>query len=384
MAGAVFPRGHSKEAAVRAFEPLRSLSLLPTSQHAPPPPPAAEEGQAERQAGEDALPGARGRRALARQRQERASPATRRKGRVLGVPMGKSKPPGLLREETGQEDRVLRWGKPSWAGEPPRRGHLVSGTQAVPDRSPDGSRTCGEVRLKGSGRRAASSPAVRDSAPPPGARSCAGQGAGCRTLLPRTPAGAPFGLPDQPGHCACSDGVETHSAHLHLSAAPKSGPPGTGLKAPVPPGWGGGPRAHPEVALLPLAGRWAQAQSPLRSPGGEGSLGGRASRTGCGRASPRSLRHHPGPRGTGSDRPGTAKVWVPEPRPAPSVPRLHGHISLGSLPPPHEGRMSAPPWYETPERHKPRPAPPRDSRAPTPPCCPRLPARYRQKFDDAS
>lgn len=34
-------------------------------------------------------------------------PATRRKGRVLGVPKGKSKPPGLLGEETGQEDRVL-------------------------------------------------------------------------------------------------------------------------------------------------------------------------------------------------------------------------------------------------------------------------------------
>lgn len=99
----------------------------------------------------------------------------------------------------------------------------------------------------------------------------------CRGVK-RCCSGARFGLPDPPGHCACSDGLETRSALLHLSAAPKSGPPGTGLKAPVPLGsgasgwgWGGRARAHSKAVLLLLAGRWAPSTEPSANPGAEGS-----------------------------------------------------------------------------------------------------------------
>lgn len=120
---------------------------------------------------------------------------------------------------------------------------------------------------------------------------------------------------------------------------PRSGPPGPGLKAPVPPGpgasgwyWGAGRAPTLRGSRFPWPGAGHQAQSSLRSPGAEGSLCGRASRTGC-------AGHHPLPPG----------AWAHEPRLPPATPR------------------ELLPGTRLPSSNKARPAPLRDSRAPAPP-----------------
>lgn len=80
---------------------------------------------------------------------------------------------GARQAGAGQSKRIpakkTGGGEPSRPGEPPRRGRPVAGAQAVPEPGRgSATRTCGERRrLRGSGGRAAPSPAVRGSPYPP-------------------------------------------------------------------------------------------------------------------------------------------------------------------------------------------------------------------------